>query len=109
MKLSNLVPEKIFFDEDSLYIKWKDQHHSQWNLLKLRKNCPCAHCRGVSETNNMSKHNDPKHSKETSVQSYQTMGRYALQIKWRDGHDTGIYTYSNLKKNCECDLCQENS
>jgi DUF971 family protein len=25
------------------------------------------------------------------------VGRYAIQIRWQDGHDTGIYTYDFLR------------
>ena len=26
------------------------------------------------------------------------VGRYAIQIRWGDGHDTGIYTYDSLRR-----------
>ena len=102
MKVNKLEPQKVSFDENSLYIEWKDQHISRWGLPNLRKNCPCASCRGkkIGKTDIIS----PEVQK-TRIQSCQLLGAYALQIKWEDGHDTGIYTYLNLKKNCECDLC----
>jgi DUF971 family protein len=28
----------------------------------------------------------------------QGVGRYALQIAWSDGHDTGIYTFEHLRE-----------
>ena len=106
MKVFNLTPEKISFDKNNLYIQWKDGHCSQWNLLKLRRNCPCASCRGgdFGKVGSMT-----KNIREASVISYQIIGRYAFQIKWQDAHDTGMYTYSSLKKDCECNLCQKNS
>ena len=36
---------------------------------------------------------------------HMTVGRYALQFLWSDGHDTGIYPYEMLRKICLCDAC----
>jgi DUF971 family protein len=36
---------------------------------------------------------------------HMTVGRYALQFLWSDGHDTGIYPYEMLRKICLCDEC----
>ena len=30
------------------------------------------------------------------------VGRYGVQITWSDGHDTGIYTFENLRALCPC-------
>lgn len=38
--------------------------------------------------------------------SIETVGKYALQLCWADGHNTGIYTYDYLRQLCECTLCQ---
>ena len=40
------------------------------------------------------------------LQDIEPVGRYALQFKWSDGHDTGIYAYKLLRGLCQCDLCQ---
>jgi DUF971 family protein len=29
------------------------------------------------------------------------VGNYALKIRWSDGHDTGLYTWSHLRQLCE--------
>jgi DUF971 family protein len=39
------------------------------------------------------------------VQAIQVVGRYALQLFWRDGHDTGIYSFELLRSLCECSEC----
>jgi DUF971 family protein len=31
------------------------------------------------------------------VASVRPVGRYAIQITWEDGHNTGIYTYDRLR------------
>ena len=35
-----------------------------------------------------------------------TIGRYALNFRWSDGHDSGIYTYARLRSLCECPQCK---
>jgi DUF971 family protein len=37
----------------------------------------------------------------------ETVGRYALQIDWSDGHNTGIFTFEQLRSQCECESCQQ--
>jgi len=33
--------------------------------------------------------------------SIQSVGRYAIQINWSDGHSTGLYTYQRLRAMAE--------
>jgi DUF971 family protein len=35
----------------------------------------------------------------------QPVGRYAIQIDWSDGHETGIYPFRRLRELCRCDAC----
>jgi DUF971 family protein len=42
------------------------------------------------------------------VTGLETVGNYALQVLWDDGHQTGIYTWRMLREACPCDLCQSN-
>ena len=32
--------------------------------------------------------------------------KVVLSITWSDGHDTGIYSYTFLRRMCQCDVCQ---
>ncbi len=41
------------------------------------------------------------------LRSVQPVGNYALQMKWGDGHQTGIYTYDYLRQICECSECSK--
>ena len=34
-----------------------------------------------------------------------TVGSYAMQLQWGDGHSTGIYTWEHLRSLCECPEC----
>ena len=72
----------------------------------LRKECPCASC---LDSKGKLSHDKPlggraslrviKATKEESlgIQQIWALGNYAIGMKWSDGHDTGIYTYSNLE------------
>ena len=40
------IPDDIQYDNTSLKIRWKDGKDCSYNLLQLRRKCPCAQCRG---------------------------------------------------------------
>ncbi len=53
-----------------------------------------------------SKHLDPKRKWKKTPEMYkikniETVGGYAIQITWKDGHDTGIYSWDYIKKLAE--------
>ena len=39
------------------------------------------------------------------LQAIEPVGRYALRPVWRDGHDTGLFTYEYLRELCPCPEC----
>ena len=80
-----------------LWIKWSDETESKIGLQKLREFCPCATC--LSERENQSKTYIPLIQKnQITVDELGIAGNYAIKIKWCDGHNTGIYEYTFLKK-----------
>ena len=81
-------------------IKWQDDNLQEVKLDDLRRLCPCAVCQG----NRMQERSDDLHmigSDQLNASSEVTevipVGRYAIQIRWGDGHDTGIYTYEFIR------------
>jgi len=42
-----------------------------------------------------------------SIQTLKPVGAYAVQVVWSDGHDTGIYTFDNLRRMCSCVECRQ--
>lgn len=88
------IPDQISYDERELQIQWKDGFISKYSLLDLRKKCPCATCRGghggtVGAATG--------HIQSISLVSWKKVGRYAINLTWSDFHDTGIFTYDNLR------------
>jgi DUF971 family protein len=39
------------------------------------------------------------------LQDLEPVGRYAIKPVWRDGHDTGLFTYEYLRELCPCPEC----
>jgi DUF971 family protein len=42
---------------------------------------------------------------QLEIDRFDPVGRYALQIVWFDGHDTGLYSYKYLRSLCQCAEC----
>lgn len=42
---------------------------------------------------------------DVSPASIALVGGYGLRIRWSDGHDTGIYTFQQLRAECGCARC----
>lgn len=92
-----MQPEKIILRESELIIQWDKDEQSVIPFGNLRRWCPCAACE--SERVKEPEHFIPLLSgAQLKVKSVSPVGRYALQVFWADGHNTGIYEYSQLKR-----------
>jgi len=93
-----MKPKQIKVQNSSiLFIRWEDGNESNIPLAKLRDLCPCAIC--LTEKLKESESYIPFYSDtQTKIEDLTIVGNYALQIKWVDGHNTGIYEYAYLKK-----------
>ena len=40
-------------------------------------------------------------SNELTIADLNIVGRYALNFRWSDGHETGIYSFKYLRELCE--------
>ncbi len=95
-----MKPRKLeIIDKNELFIKWDDESESLISLKLLRDECPCATCKG--ETILFKTLRPPsitvKNAGMYEVADLQLVGGYAVQIKWQDGHSTGIYSWDYLK------------
>ncbi len=96
-----MVPKTIKIkDKSSLEILWEDESTSSIGLKYLRDECPCATCKG--ETVLLKTYRPPTKKMITPemfiIKNIETVGEYAIQITWKDGHNTGIYTYDYLQE-----------
>jgi DUF971 family protein len=83
-------------------IDWADGHKGIYPHDVLRGYCPCAGCQGHSATISFLPFDD---GPAIEIDDIQSVGNYALQITWFDGHDTGLYSYVYLRALCSCDAC----
>jgi len=94
---AKIIPVKIEQpDEKQIEIEWNDGKKSIYPARDLRLACPCATC--VDEVTGqriLLKVNVPATIRPLSIQP---VGRYALQIQWSDGHNTGLYGYEMLRQ-----------
>ncbi len=77
-------------------IEWNDGQKSVYSAKELRAACPCAVC--VSETTGQRILDPQTVSEDIKALTFNTVGRYAVQIGWSDGHATGLYGYEYLNK-----------
>jgi DUF971 family protein len=47
----------------------------------------------------------PMFKPKARAQSAASVGSYAIQINFSDGHNTGIYSYEQLRSICPCQAC----
>jgi DUF971 family protein len=95
-------------------IVWSDGHHSHYEFLYLRDECPCATCDDqrrkkaaapVQSAVAASSSVLPMYKPKTKARAAKSLGNYALQIDFTDGHSTGIYSYDFLRTICPCEEC----
>lgn len=79
-----------------LEIEWNDGKKTAYTARDLRLACPCAAC--VNEINGQRTLKPDSVPQEIKILSRQTVGRYALNIAFSDGHATGLYGFEYLRK-----------
>jgi DUF971 family protein len=80
-----------------LRITWSDGLRSDFDWEYLRWQCPCAWCSGEGDRPGALQNRTELRPEETEMTDIELVGRYAVQPTWRDGHDTGIYTFRGLR------------
>ncbi|MCH7645563.1 MAG: DUF971 domain-containing protein [Myxococcales bacterium] len=78
-----------------LGITWSDGSESSYDVRALRLACGCAQC--VDEWTRERTLDPASVPEDVHPLSIQSVGRYAIQINWSDGHSTGIYPYRRLR------------
>lgn len=87
---------------NELALSFSDGLEAYLSLPLLRRACPCARCQG--EPDAMGRVIRPRVEygpKAFELQKFETIGGYAIQLFWGDGHSTGIYGFTYLQKLAE--------
>ncbi len=94
------------FGPRELGISWADGHESRYDVRELRLACACARC--VDEWSGAGRLDPASVPEDVHPLRIEPVGRYAIQIAWSDGHDTGIYPFRRLRELCGCEICAAN-
>jgi ATP-binding protein involved in chromosome partitioning len=82
-----------------LAITWADGRESVYDVRDLRLACACASC--VDEWTGEGRLDPVSVPEDVHPVAIRRVGRYAIQIDWSDGHDTGIYPFRRLRELAE--------
>ncbi|MGC2352112.1 MAG: DUF971 domain-containing protein [Candidatus Udaeobacter sp.] len=96
-----LEPANIQQIGDELAIAWNDGTESFLKFEMLRRACPCAACGGEPDVlGNVSSHQRgiTYTDKSFRLVGFDLVGGYALQPHWADGHSSGIYSFTYLRR-----------
>ncbi len=95
-----MLPKKIKAKDGKLSIVFPDCEPIEIGLKYLRDECPCASCKG--ETILWKTYRPQQltvfHPEMYKIASIKMVGDYAIQIDWKDGHNTGLYSWEYLEK-----------
>ncbi len=95
------VPKKIrLHKQEYIEITWDNGRIFKYPLRFLRDESPDAGNKGETI---LWKHYAPPPKEVLKPESYEiekieTVGNYAIQIKWKDGYDYGIYSWDILER-----------
>jgi len=97
----DVYPVKLqMVEPSSLLIEWSDGRKQQYPSAELRSHCPCATCREQQKAAGQESAARPPLSEAQTLQvvSMKPVGNYAYCIAFSDGHETGNYTFEQLRK-----------
>ncbi len=85
--------------DEAVRITWADGRICHFQAVQLRRACPCAQC--VNEWTGQRVLKPEMISDDLHIAELSIVGRYALNFRWSDGHETGIYSFRYLRELCE--------
>ena len=83
---------------DSLVIEWENGKTTEISYVDLRDKCPCVSCQGetVLFTSYIPIKNLFKPAGFYEIEKIEPVGNYAVNIVWKDKHNTGLYSWDYL-------------
>jgi ATP-binding protein involved in chromosome partitioning len=87
----------------ALAVTWADGHRSVYEVRALRLACGCAEC--IDEWTGAERLDEDAVPADVRPVRIAPVGRYAIQIAWSDGHESGIYPFRRLRGLCPCTAC----
>jgi len=100
-----VMPHAITRRDDGLLIEWDQAGHSfLYPARALRLACPCAGC--VEEMTGRPLLNAESVPADVRPLAVSLVGTYGIQVRWSDGHGSGIFTFDRLLAQCGCEACR---
>ena len=88
-------------DRTTLSVRWEDGRHDDLDVRDLRLACRCAAC--VEEMSGRPLLDPATIVGDVAPRLITSVGNYAINIAWSDGHSTGIYAFGYLRALAERD------
>lgn len=82
---------------ESVTVTFDDGQTCEFPVQRLRAACPCAACRGQRERGQIA-WPKPGQPETIAILHAQLAGAWGLSIDWDDGHSTGIYAWTVLRR-----------
>jgi DUF971 family protein len=98
--VASTAPRDIILVGNELAIVWDDGREDYFSLEKLRRECPCAMCKGEKDIMG-NVHRGPERPltpRSFQAVAHRRVGGYALQVDWADGHNDGLYSFETLRR-----------
>jgi DUF971 family protein len=97
-----MVLENVAVIGNELALSFVGGFEAYLELSMLRRSCPCALCQGEPDAlGRVVRPIQELGAGAFLLQKFETVGGYAIQFFWGDGHSSGIYSYSYLQKLAE--------
>ncbi|MEM1067443.1 MAG: DUF971 domain-containing protein [Planctomycetota bacterium] len=103
---SECTPVSIERDQSNgIVITWDDGAQTHWTAQRLRDECPCATCREKRKGAAEKKEAKPTllpvlsaaEARPLTIEAMRPVGSYAYNIRFSDGHNSGIFTFDLLR------------
>jgi len=101
----SLPLEIIGLNRPEITLIWEDEHRTTYPARTLRLRCRCAHC--IEEMSGRQLLDPSRVPADIVARAIELVGQYAMNVKWSDGHETGIYNFRRLRDECPCSECQQ--
>lgn len=99
-----LPQEIIGLKREDITLVWEDEHRTTYRARDLRLRCRCASC--VEEMSGRPLLDPASVAADVVARGIELVGQYAINIRWSDGHETGIYNFRDLRASCPCADCE---
>jgi DUF971 family protein len=94
-------------ERGGIKIQWSDSSDCEWTPVELRSACPCATCRekkkGVEDrkadrSGGLLQVIPLQEAQPLRIDSMHPVGNYAYNVRFSDGHSSGIFGFALLRK-----------